>query len=423
MATGDVKGTEHWGLNDDGFYAPTFEEIRDQMKARYQVLLGKEVEYTGTDPISIMINVSAWGFAQIWGVAARFWHSWHPENATGIMLDNLCGVVGVKREPATYGRIRLILLGDEGTPLPAGRLVRHEPSGKFLVLQTDLVLELPPGTPEGNPEGVQARAEGLFKAEEIGELIMAPGDLFTRHSIVAGWYGLEVSGEGDIINGRDAETDDALRARRQDSLRVLGASCPAGIENRVLLLPFVTAARCINNPEHSTDPETGLPPHSWMVVVWPSELTAQEESLVARAIAAVMPTGTKSMGDKAFLVTSSTGGVKETVRFSYAESLDVYVSVSYTPGLDAPEDIEELIDKGVRTYFASLMPGDVVKYSALLCDLLEVEGVVDVAVQLGTSYPALGTANIEPGHGVIAVVAKDVTIGEDIIRGITIALS
>jgi uncharacterized phage protein gp47/JayE len=312
-------------------------------------------------------------------------------NATGVQLDNLALLVGVRRNDATHGTVTLTCSGTDGTVIRQGRIVQG-------------------GGSDGNARWV-ITSDGIIasgtctvtaQAQETGEIVAIAGDIDTIVTPIAGWT--SVTNAADATPGRDRESDAALRARRQARLAAAGATSCNAILSALLDIEGVTGAVVLDNKTGSTVTTAGvsIDPYAVACVVAPDSL---DVATVGRAIYDRLGAGTATSGSETATITKRDGR-SETIHFSFAA--DATVNVAWTlamrPGYVAA-DVASSLQAAVADFFLTLGPGATVYPSPLIVLAMALDGVANVTSLLlnGGSSPVTHDADELPTLGTHAV--------------------
>jgi len=179
-----------------------------------------------------------------------------------------------------------------------------------------------------------------IRAEDTGP-VEAEADAITEIvTAVSGWSGISASteissAEGNL--GRDVETDEELRVRREQSLAIVGAGVDQAIRARLLQVPGVDAAVVLSNRTKVTD-VNGIPANSFRAVIYP---TPADNDPVWQAIWETMPSGILADGTTAGTAIDSQGN-SQPVAFSVATEQEIHIDVLITSDPDEwPDDGED----------------------------------------------------------------------------------
>ncbi len=276
-----------------------------------------------------------------------------PDAAEGVHLDNLCALVGVVRQPATFSVVTLRLTGTPATVIAAGKRARV--SGTTDIYWTPAADATIPGGGTIDVAGVCTVIGGQDAINDsIDEIVDA----------VSGWA--TVTNAGAAIAGDEIETDAALRRRRKLSLSAGGTSRPAAIRARIVALDAVTAAGVIENLTLVTDGR-GIPGKSYRPIVWPSGLSAANEVLIINAIWEVAGAGIYVDGSERYDVTDDQGYVQD-LGFEYASQVEVYAILDLTVTGGYPSTGDADVEAALKvfdndwTLGSKVLPDDLVPY-------------------------------------------------------------
>lgn len=400
------------GLTSEGLSIKRLAEIKADIEARLKAELGPDVATGPTSVLGHLIGILAASLAESWegleGVAAAI----SPDAATGKALDDLAAIVGVQRQGATKARGQVTLTGTAGVTVPAGKTVKSSSSGLAYVTASTVVIGVG-GTVDVE---VEAEEEGAGTVEDV-DTIVTP---------VPGWTA--VGSTVALEDGTDAETDSALRIRRQASLQIIGAGADNAIRARVLEIDEVTACVVISN--RTMAEVDGQAAKSFRVIVWPTGLAAETTELIAQTIWEVQPAGIASEGAEVYEVTDSQG-YTQTVRFDYAAPVELYVKVTLTTNTRYPSDGEAQVQAAIRAVFqgvdettittaqelalfnvagAGLGVGDDVTLLKLACAVATVPGVVSAAFLVDLVDPPVLATDYAIARDEIAALAADATV-------------
>ena len=175
---------------------------------------------------------------------------------------------------------------------------------------------------------------------------------------ISGWDAVNNYVNGTV--GRAIETDVELRARRLQSLQVLGAATVESIQSRLVQeVDDVTAAIVLENASDTEDSE-GRPPHSFEAIV-----TGGTQADVAQKIWELKPAGIATFGDITETITDSQG---ESQSISFSRPVDAYVwvkvTVTQSSEINFPSDGEDAIKDALVAYGETLTTGNDILYQA-----------------------------------------------------------
>lgn len=175
-----------------------------------------------------------------------------------------------------------------------------------------------------------------FSAIELGAHQLPANALTTIDSSVVGWdaVGNLVSGN----TGRDVESDEALRLRHANSIRVTGAATAKAIRARLLADVDSVSYVAIYENRTSVIDQFLLPPHSFEAVVM-----GGDDLAVASKVFEVKPAGIETYGNTSLQVIDENGDA-QTCKFSRPTTKYAWVKVT----IDLA-NLEEVLDPGYAT--------------------------------------------------------------------------
>lgn len=198
--------------------------------------------------------------------------------AAGQQLDAIAQWFGLARKPAAPTSVYATLRGTPGATIPSGVKARTS-AGAVFSLVASVTLNQSTG-----------ESTGLFECTENGPTVCFAGELDTIDTAYGGWT--SVSNSSDATPGRDIETDDALRARIQES-RFTGPGFLGSIKNALDAIRGVNSAMVVENNAGDVQTVRGIDDmsaHSIFVCV-DCENTEAINAAVASAILDTKPPG------------------------------------------------------------------------------------------------------------------------------------
>lgn len=229
---------------------------------------------------------------------------------------------------------------------------------------------------------------GNFECEDFGRISLAINALKNIQTPVSGW--ISVINELSPTLGRDLETDEELKERRNSSLNIIGAGTLEAIKARILNVSGVTSASIIENA--TSQEVNGMPPHSFEALV-----TDGDDYEIAKTIWEAKGAGIETYGDVEIEIKDSDGG-SQFVYFSRPELVYIYVDVTLAKSADFPPDGDTTIKNNIVSQISKLTVGQDVLYQALFSAIYSVRGVTSAIVEIGgntvESKPTLSSANV-----------------------------
>jgi uncharacterized phage protein gp47/JayE len=369
-----------FGITPSGFTAKRLVDARAELEARFKAEFGEGIRTGATSIIGKLIAVFANVEANLWELAQSAYWSIDPDQASGVLLDNLARIIGLTRLAATFSTVTLTITGDEGTIIPAGSAVSQIGTGdRFVTLEE---VEIPsPGT-----IAVGARAE------VAGPILASSGTLTVIESPVAGWD--SVTNAADASPGRAEEVDSALRLRMRTSLQISGSATVNALRARILEADGVEAALVIENTNTTTNAD-GLPGKSFEAVVLGGNAEDLGRLIFDHKAAGIKATSTASTAPaRVEIVVTDSQGEDHEIAFTRPQELAVHmrIAVSATRTLAGHE--LDAIKAGALALGQRLSIGDDVVLFRFKCLADDVQGATDVTVFVGLSSPPTSTSNL-----------------------------
>ena len=197
----------------------------------------------------------------------------------------------------------------------------------------------------------------------------------------------------DAELGRDTESDADFKLRRLDLLQRRGTAAIEGIRNEILAVPDVVQAIVVENSTLTTDGE-GRPPKSFQAFV-----LGGDEQLLAESIFKSKPTGIETVGSISRQVVDSQG-LTQTIKFSRANSKDIYITVTVLGNTDAsegplyPQNGDQLIEAALLDFVQDFSIGQDVIVTQLFTPVNTVPGVLDIDIFVGLSTSPTQSDNL-----------------------------
>ena len=364
------------GLTSEGFIAKRVDEIRTDlsvgMKQPPPSGLGAGCSTGEDSPIGAIIGVTAIGIGELWEAAQALYDSFNPDTATGTSLDNLCALTGVRRKNALPSTGEVTFHGDPAVAIASGTLCRV-PSGPIFE------------TTEAATTDGAGDATVPVACVEDGPTEADAATITALVSIIAGIT--SVTNAAAVAVGRNIETDDELRARREASLSIAGAGPDGAIRTALLAVDEVIDASVISNRTLVTD-ANGIPGKSFRAIVWSGSTPLASDEDILRTIWERMPAGIYPDGDVVGTLTDAQG-FSQTIRFSRATEKPVYLICNIAVDESFPLDGDDLVAAALLAEGQGLRIGeDVVVIRFVVAAYHACPGIIGIVVKAGfTSDP------------------------------------
>jgi uncharacterized phage protein gp47/JayE len=371
-----------YGATSTGFARKTYAAILDSIKARTRALVGAQLTLDDRDPFGAIIHATAEELDLAWQGLEVAYNAFDPLNAEDFNLFALGSLTGVEQLAAQKGECPNCTVNlDAGKTFAPGTLVAHaegNPANRWV--NRDAIISTTAGD----------YADITFVSEGAGSLYAAPsGSLTVIAQRVSGWN--SITNLEDARSGKDAESADDFRIRREESLAIQGSASTSGIRADVAAVEGVIQVRCYENNTDFT--VGGLPPHSCRVVVWDGSPAQASNDEIAQAIFDSKAAGITAYGSLSGNATDANGATVS-VTFDRAAVVQLYCEVTVTaPGGASVSAVKSAIQAKVPTTVGATLVFISAKAAAL-----SVAGVTDVPTfKLDTIDPPANTsANLVP---------------------------
>lgn len=282
-------------LTSAGYSAPTLDEILSEIETDQRTAISNALDQSASSPLGQLNGIFSRQIRKVYEAAAALYAATNPNGATGTQLDQLAALTGTYRAAATFTRVAVVVNVDPGTYAAGALVARVASNPSALFSNVDAVT---------NGGGSAADVSATFQALEAGS-VQAPANTLEISGPFSGWNAVTSNTEG--VTGSPADTDGALRARRNAEIAAQGSTTVDAIRADILrLVPGVISASVLENDTDAT--VDGIPPHSFEAVVYgPAAPTADDNQALADQIFASKPVGIQAHGSTSVTVEDSQG--------------------------------------------------------------------------------------------------------------------
>lgn len=383
-------------LTAAGFKRKRYEDFLPEMEQAAREAWGENVNLDAKGPLGKFIRNQAMARAEDHELAEAIYYSDYVHTAVDIQLDYaIARASGIKRIQPKKATGEVVFSVTPGKEVTGGVIVATAQGVLFMTTATV--------TDTGNTGSVTAPVEAM-EAGPAGNT--PPNTITVVKTALAGVNG--VTNAAATIGGRVKETDNEFRDRHYSSLSRGGAGTIDAIRAKLLETPGVREAFVTENNLDVAD-GAGRPPHSFEATVLGGEPVD-----VATAILRSKAAGIRAFGTQTQVVQDSSGN-NQTIGFSLAAAIAVYVHVDIVKNASFPQNGENLIKYEVINYiggtdelgqtFSGLGLGDDVKHAKIVSAILsKIPGIEDITVTLRK-----GTAG---GYAAANVVIESTEVAE-----------
>jgi uncharacterized phage protein gp47/JayE len=429
------------GLTLTGLTIATFEEVRAAINEDLRSAFGTSIRLDDSSFLGQLVAIFAERIATVWELSEAINSAQDPDGATGANLDALAALTGTQRLAATQSTVVLTLTGTPATFVPSGSRASTASTEQLFETTEDATIAaltawvaLTPyalgdrrtnasrayvvtiaGTSAG-AGGPTTTASAIVdgsvtwrymgegtgaddaesQAVETGQIVAVSGDITEIETPVGGWQ--SVINLLDADEGRDQESDEDLRVRREVELAGGGTATVGAIRARLLELAGVTDVTVFDNPSDSINVD-GMPPHSVEALVQGGDDQEILDTLLASVAAGIQTTGTESG------TSTDSQGFDHAVEFSRPDEIDIWIDVTLIKDPDVyPLDGDTQIKAAIVAMGDAVEAGKNAVASQIIAAVFTVPGVLDVTdIDLGTAPAPSGSVTIPIAFRELAV--------------------
>lgn len=205
----------------------TFQQIEQEMVENFVATTPSVTSLGVGSSVRGFITASALKIRELWYELTLVVRSLFIDTADGVRLDRRVGEMGITRRTGAKAGVLLLFTGDEGTVIPAGTVITNPTSGITYTTVQQIILGAK------NADFVTS-SKANIRSTIIGDIAWAecsliglrgnaPPNSLTR---------VNVSGVDSVTNpsaaqgGTDAESDDELRYRAKNYVKILNKKTP-----------------------------------------------------------------------------------------------------------------------------------------------------------------------------------------------------
>ena len=247
----------------NGLSVQTYQEVFDELVEAYRDIYGTDVNLDPDSPDGQRVGIEAKVRADMQAFALSLYNQFDPDFSAGAILNMIIKLAGITRQPPSRSQVDVTVTTDRDLTLPEGYAVLDDLNQTWI---TTSEASLTSGS----------NTVTLF-AQNFGE-VEADADTITDPStIVIGVT--SVTNPAAATPGRDEETDEELRIRRNRSVQLPSTSTVGGLFSALADLPGVTDAVVYENDQDTTDTDLDLGPHALWCIVQEGEVAAIIETI------------------------------------------------------------------------------------------------------------------------------------------------
>src|SRR3990167_538409 len=429
-----------FGITPEGFVLKRLQDILTEQRVKARELFGDlvapgdVVDVSDSSVLGRLINMDAFGDADLWEVAQQSYSALDPNTATGIALDNIVQYGGISRQGAsattaiglaagitvavltvtdsvnytinytvsttttntvTYNSgvgatTANILAGLQAEITSSHPLLIATVVGTTLVVDRVDVFQASTFSTGTRLNITKVKKIGSLQATADGPLEQEANTITQIITPVLGWD--SVTNPLEASAGTLKETDEELRIRFRNTKLERSSNILDSLYSALLNLTGVDEVAIYENDTDITD-SNGVLPHSFLPIV-----LGGSSQLIADTIWENKPMGIRSQGNTVISVTD-TQGFPHDIGFERPNPVTIYMIINLSLNPEDPTtfpgDGVAQIQSNIQSYAGdNLGVGRDVIFSRLFTPVNEVPGHQVDSMFIGTSPAPATTANI-----------------------------
>lgn len=251
-------------INQNGFKADSFIEILTRLSTQLKDIYGQDINLDQDTPDGQMVGINTTVISDLQDLALYIYNAMDPDFAEGVNLDRLLKLLARIRLPATKSTVDINLTFNRDATIPITYTV-SDTNGQNWQITSEQTLTA----------GTHLIT---FESVEYGMIIAEANTITQQVTIMTEIDSL--TNPADAVSGRDEESDQELRERRNKILEVNAYSTVGSIVGKILTLDNVADCVVYENKTSVYDSERDLNSHSIWVIVKGGELDQITETIV-----------------------------------------------------------------------------------------------------------------------------------------------
>ncbi|HHH1243159.1 TPA: baseplate J/gp47 family protein [Yersinia enterocolitica] len=238
-------------FNNNGLEIDTFRDLFQTLSDAYKSIYGQDIDLDQESPDGQRVAIEAQARTDIEASIQWLYSQMDPDFNTGDMQQIIAKLHGLYLRPGSRSQRDLNVATDRPVFLYSGYKIRDQSNQVWFVRQN---VTIPAGT-----------TTVTFFAQDFGKVTGLIADTFTQLTPELGV--LSITADAVAVVGRDEETPEEFRQRRNRSLENPATGSTGAIFAKVAQLPGVTDLNIGENDTKVDNPATGIPANSiWLVV-------------------------------------------------------------------------------------------------------------------------------------------------------------
>lgn len=378
-----------WGVQDNGFYAPTAAEIKECLEAQQRAYVSPDIDVDGDSVQGQYNGIFAAQLALAWEAVGALEAARTRGGAEGAMLDEIGMLTGSSRDAARPTIVPCNCVLTSGTTLTRDKLAS-------VVGRPDLTFYPVVDASLGFTATSTGTYQISFACSQAGPIVIGTATLTVIATPVSGWTSVTNTSSGTV--GSTVASDTDFRTEQELDLTASGTATAAAIEAS---LPYdegtgagvagVLSATVLENYTDVTD-ANGVPARHIEVILYTDGTETPND--VATKIFEEKPAGCATYGSSHGYYVDQNNET-HTVYYTLVDDVQIFIRYSLTTstgyvGGAAVKDF--VVEEATKRHKA----GMTVNYVWLKALPLHLAGVTDVtACYVGRTFPPGLEENIE----------------------------
>lgn len=238
-------------FDNNGLQTDTFRDLFQILSDSYKGIYGQDIDLDQESPDGQRVALEAQARTDIEAAIQWLYSQMDPDFNTGDMQQIVAKLHGLYLRPGSRSQRDLKIVTDRPVLLYSGYKIQDQANQVWFVRQN---VTIPAGT-----------TTVTFFAQDFGKVTGLIADTFTQLTPELGV--LSITADAVAVVGRDEETPEEFRQRRNRSLENPATGSTGAIFAKVAQLPGVTDLNIGENDTKVDNPVTGIPANSiWLVV-------------------------------------------------------------------------------------------------------------------------------------------------------------
>lgn len=370
--------SQNWGLTENGFVAPSYEEVLDSVEDDFISKFGTDIVLTSNSNFGILARLIAWRETLMIQELQKNYYSAFISTATDTSLDRVGSNIDVGRKDEHPASALIEVTTDGEYLIEAGENFETE-DGYVFELERDITTTQ---QPDGSWKGT-----GWVESDEPGAMYNVEANKITLESNPDDNV-LSVTNPEPANGGQDFEDDETYRARLLEENEAKPGPTAWGMKSALMELPGVRDVNPVENDKGYPN-KWGDDPYSVHIYI-----LGGNDNDIAHTIVNHMAAGITLVGSRAMDVMDATGNPR-TVHFDHAIDKPVYVKVTLkvNEGWNDDEGADD-VKAAVADYINHLIIGKTLFLTRLYPLVYSVDGVDEAVIEIGTNKGNMGGQNI-----------------------------